>query len=138
VYSARFAAEDCPPDATREQIDAANNRRVLAELAGVGACMRTARFVSHAVLVAVDGDAAGTEEPRLNIIAETEGTCEGRITFEPAGTGGFGYDPLFFLPELGRTTAELPPEEKNAVSHRGRAMRRMAERLGELLDTGRN
>lgn len=65
-------------------------------------------------------------------------TCPGILTREPAGKGGFGYDPLVFLPELGKTVAELSPEEKNRVSHRGRAGRAMATMLESLLETYTN
>jgi XTP/dITP diphosphohydrolase len=58
--------------------------------------------------------------------------CRGRITFEPVGRGGFGYDPVFYLPGLAKTMAELPPEEKNRISHRGQAARRVPEVLAGL------
>lgn len=61
-----------------------------------------------------------------------EATCEGRIALEPRGSGGFGYDPIFFLPELERTMAELTPEEKHAVSHRGKVLRMLAEYLESM------
>jgi len=120
VRSARFA--DCPPDWPRSQADAANNRKLVELLRGVPAQRRTARF--RCVLALADGD---------RILAEACGTIEGRIIDEPRGTGGFGYDPHFFVDALGCTTAELSPAQKNAVSHRGNAARGMAERLRALL-----
>ncbi len=56
------------------------------------------------------------------LVGTAEGSCEGLIALEPAGDGGFGYDPVFFLPELGKTMAQLPPGEKHKISHRGRAV----------------
>ena len=67
------------------------------------------------------------------ILAETEGVIDGRIIDEPHGTGGFGYDPYFFVQALGCTTAELSAEEKNSVSHRGQALRKMAQVLPTML-----
>ncbi len=93
--------------------DEANNDRLLAELRDVPAPARTARYRAVVVVAAPDG----------RIVAEAEGACEGVIGFERRGTGGFGYDPLFVLPDRGRTMAELAAEEKNALSHRGRALR---------------
>jgi XTP/dITP diphosphohydrolase len=115
VLSARYAGAD----GGREERDRANNARLLRELEGVPKGKRTARFVCAMCL-------AG---PRGDVLAETQGAVEGRIGFEPRGENGFGYDPLFVLPEVGCTSAELPPEEKNALSHRGRAARTMAQRL---------
>ena len=70
--------------------------------------------------------------PDGRVLAEAEGRYEGVIADVPRGTGGFGYDPLLYLPDVGRTSAELSPEEKNARSHRGRAARALAESLGRL------
>lgn len=115
VHSRRFAA----PEAARgEGQDEANNRRLLELLADTPDPERTARFVCAAALVRPDG----TEQVRT-------GTLEGRIAREPRGAGGFGYDPLFLLPEEGRTLAELSAGRKNALSHRGRAVRAIAEAL---------
>jgi len=125
VHSARYAAGDCPPGADRAAIDAANNRRLLAELADVPDQRRTARFVCHLALACPDG-----------ILLEARGTVEGRIARSPRGRNGFGYDPLFLLPELGRTAAELPAEEKNRLSHRGQAVRLLARKLKDLLAKG--
>lgn len=106
--SARFAG----PGATDEE----NNAKLLRLLEGVSEDERTARYRAVAVLLLPSGrEVTG------------EGTFEGRIGTEPRGEGGFGYDPLFFPEEEGRTAAELTPEEKNARSHRGVALRRLAE-----------
>lgn len=123
VYSARFAAQDCPPGASRETIDQANNARLLRLLKDVPDTKRTARFVCHLVL----------HDGRQSLI-ETTGVFEGRIGHAPAGGGGFGYDPLFFLSEFGCTSAELPSARKNQLSHRGQAARELVLRLRELLN----
>jgi XTP/dITP diphosphohydrolase len=122
VHSARYAADRCSPDAPRDAIDQANNDKLLQELADVPNAQRTARFVCHLAL------ASGEE-----ILLDAEGTLEGRIAHGPRGANGFGYDPLFVLHDRGCTTAELPPQEKNAISHRGQAVRLFAARLPELL-----
>lgn len=122
VYSARYAADACPAGATRHEIDQANNARLLRELAEIPDDRRTARFVCHLVLS--DG-----QEPLI----ETRGVFEGRIGCAPAGGGGFGYDPLFYLDAYGCTSAEMPADTKNAISHRGQAARQFAEKLAELL-----
>lgn len=67
------------------------------------------------------------------VLLVTEGACEGRITDRPAGSNGFGYDPYFWVPEYGRTMAELAPETKNRLSHRGQALEAMKEGLQKLL-----
>lgn len=111
VYSSRYAG----PDAT----DADNNAKLLSVLADVPGARRTARFHSVIVLIGEDGveTAAG-------------GTCEGSIGFEARGVGGFGYDPLFWpVATPGRTMAELDRAGKNAISHRGAALRELRERL---------
>ncbi|MGE5554523.1 MAG: XTP/dITP diphosphatase [Betaproteobacteria bacterium] len=110
VHSARFAGEP--------RSDARNNAKLLALLENVPPERRTARFRSVIALAGPDGE--------LELV---EGMVEGRIVREPRGTGGFGYDPLFLLPEVGRTMAQLSPEEKNALSHRGRAMAALAVQL---------
>jgi XTP/dITP diphosphohydrolase len=115
VRSARYAGKG----GTRAERDEANNRRLLEALAGVPDDRRTARFVCAMCLA----------DPNGRVTAETRGTVEGEIGHEPHGDNGFGYDPLFRLPELGCTSAELPPEKKNALSHRGDAARQMAEHL---------
>jgi len=122
VRSARFAAGRGRAGADRAAIDAANNERLLTELADVPDEKRTARFVCHLAL----GDSR-------RILIETAGEVEGRILRAPRGENGFGYDPLFFLPGLGRTAAELSADQKNRISHRGKAVRRFAELLGRFL-----
>ncbi|MFW6066382.1 MAG: RdgB/HAM1 family non-canonical purine NTP pyrophosphatase [Planctomycetota bacterium] len=122
VHSARYAAERCESKAARDAIDAANNEKLLEELADVPDDKRTARFVCH--LAMCDGE---------RILIETFATVEGIIGHEPKGQNGFGYDPLFYVPELGCTTAELPPDEKNRISHRGQAVRHFASLLNSFL-----
>jgi len=122
VLSARYAADLCSPGAARQQIDAANNAKLLAEMKDVPEGRRTARFVCHLALS--DGE---------RILIETSDTIEGRIGYEPIGSNGFGYDPIFIADQTGCTTAQLTPEEKNQISHRGKAARRFASLLRELL-----
>ena len=122
VRSARYAQDDCPPGATRRTLTAANNARLLHKLGDTPAAERTARFVCHLALADADG-----------VLIETSGTVEGIIADSPRGTGGFGYDPLFLIPAAGMTAAEMTGDQKNAVSHRGKAVRRFAELLGDLL-----
>ncbi|RMD80009.1 MAG: RdgB/HAM1 family non-canonical purine NTP pyrophosphatase [Gammaproteobacteria bacterium] len=117
VRSARFAG----PGAT----DADNNRRLLEALAGVPAAGRTARFRCLLALL------PGPEHPAPLLC---EGVWEGRILEAPRGAGGFGYDPLFLDPELGRSAAELAPEEKARRSHRGRALACLRARLPRYLE----
>ena len=103
VYSARFAGEAAG--------DAANNAKLLKELEGIDESERSAAFVCSIALVHPSGRSV-----------TVSGRCEGMITSSPKGEGGFGYDPLFFLPEFGCTMAELSSEVKNGISHRGRAV----------------
>lgn len=112
VYSARYAGVD----GTRAERDQANNDKLLRELAARGTVDRSARFVCAICLVDRDG----------TVQFETRGTYEGVIAEAPRGEGGFGYDPLLYLPALGKTSAELAPEEKNRLSHRGAATRALA------------
>ncbi len=114
VRSARYAGE--PKD------DRANNALLVRRLADVPAERRTARFRCCVVLADPDG-----------VLASAEGTVEGVIIDQPRGSGGFGYDPHFWIPPAGKTAAEMSPAEKHAVSHRGRALRRLHERLLALL-----
>ncbi|HSN51912.1 MAG TPA: RdgB/HAM1 family non-canonical purine NTP pyrophosphatase [Woeseiaceae bacterium] len=113
VYSARYAG----PDAT----DDGNIDKLLQALSGVPAEQRTAAFHCCAVYVSADDS--------TSLVAE--GRWRGRILGERRGTGGFGYDPVFFDPECGRTAAELGPELKNARSHRGKALTALVEMLRE-------
>lgn len=106
VYAARYAGEQ----ATYED----NCRKLLGELAGVPRDRRTARFITVAALALPDG----THQT-------TTGVLDGVIAEQPAGSRGFGYDPVFYVPELGRTLAELTAEGKNRLSHRAKAFRRM-------------
>ena len=92
--------------------------RLLGELEGVPEERRTARFVAHICYIGADG-------ARI----DAEGTCEGKIGWEPRGDGGFGYDPIFYVGD--RSFAELSAEEKDAVSHRGKALRELARKLNE-------
>ena len=110
VYSARYAGEHGD--------DAANNALLLRNLADVPAEARTARFVCCIALVFPDGR-------ELTVRGETEGL----IIDEARGDGGFGYDPYFYYPPFGKTFSELSAEEKNAISHRGKAIAKLAERL---------
>ena len=114
VYSARYAGLD--------KSDEANIEKVLTELAHVDDNKRTARFCCAIALAGPD--------------METKtafGTCEGVIAHDRKGTNGFGYDPIFFVPELGKMMAELQPKEKAAISHRGNAIKKIEEELPNLL-----
>ncbi|MCH5276016.1 MAG: XTP/dITP diphosphatase [Lachnospiraceae bacterium] len=114
IYSARYLGED-----TSYQI---KNQNLIERLAGVPDEKRTARFVCAIAAVLPDGREL-----------TSRGIIEGRIGYEEKGNGGFGYDPIFQVPELGKSTAELSEDEKNAVSHRGRALRAMKEELNKVL-----
>lgn len=94
------------------------NANLISRLAGVPDEQRTARFVCAIAAAFPDGE-----------VLTTRGTIEGIIGYEERGENGFGYDPIFYLPEYKKSTAELSPEEKNALSHRGRALRQMEEEL---------
>jgi XTP/dITP diphosphohydrolase len=115
VHSARYAADE-PHRADANTDDDANNARVLRELAGVPAENRTGRFVC-VIAAACDG----------RTVATFRGIAEGRILDHLQGTGGFGYDPMFYFPAIGKTFAELTPEEKARYSHRGAAFRKFIE-----------
>ncbi|MGQ9659757.1 MAG: RdgB/HAM1 family non-canonical purine NTP pyrophosphatase [Thermochromatium sp.] len=112
IRSARYAG----PDAS----DEANLRKLLAELADVPESERTARF--HCVLVYL-------RRPEDPVPLICQGVWEGRLLFEPRGANGFGYDPIFFVPTHGCSAAELDPDTKNRLSHRGQALRCLRERL---------
>ena len=120
VRSKRFSGRT---ELRGRELDRANNALLLERLAGVPRPQRTARYVCAAALVLPGG-----EEHLFT------GTCEGEILEEPRGSGGFGYDPLFFLPGEGATIGELPPARKDALSHRGDAMRAAGEWLGRRVD----
>ena len=115
VYSARFAGVG----ETRDERDKANNDLLLEMLVEVPANKRTARFVC-AICVA---------DPDGTILAESTGTFEGVIGFTPVGENGFGYDPLLFVPIANKTSAQMSPDEKNAQSHRGDAVRKITSLL---------
>ena len=110
IYSARYMGEDTPYSV--------KNANLISRLAGVPDEQRTARFVCAIAAAFPDGE-----------VLTTRGTIEGIIGYEERGENGFGYDPIFYLPEYKKSTAELSPEEKNALSHRGRALRQMEEEL---------
>lgn len=112
IYSARYASSADHPNAT----DSDNNAKLLRQMEQVPDEKRQARFVC-AVAVAKDGET----------LATFRGIAAGVILRERRGASGFGYDPLFFFPSLGKTFAELTPEEKCTVSHRGQAFRRMLQ-----------
>ena len=118
IYSARYMGED-----TSYHIKNAN---LISRLEGVPDEKRTARFVC-AIAAVVPG-----HEPIV-----VRGTIEGYIGDKPAGENGFGYDPIFYVPDLNCSTAELSPEEKNARSHRGNALRAMREELKQYISDGR-
>lgn len=110
IYSARYLGEDTSYDI--------KNADLLRRMEGVEEKLRTARFVCAIAAVMPNGE-----------VLTTLGTIEGHIGYEPKGENGFGYDPIFYLPENGCTSAELTEEEKNAISHRGRALQAMRAEL---------
>ncbi|MBP6015427.1 MAG: RdgB/HAM1 family non-canonical purine NTP pyrophosphatase [Candidatus Promineofilum sp.] len=114
VLTARFGGPGLSP--------ADRYRLLLAALAGVPDAQRGARFRCAIVLAGPDGTILGT----------AEGVCEGVIALAPSGMGGFGYDPIFYLPDHGLTMAELPAVEKHLISHRGRAVRAIQPLLEQL------
>jgi len=121
VKSARFSGEPAPHE-KRTLIDYRNCAKVLGLLKDVATEKRTARFVCCLCL-------ASTKE----ILIETQGTLQGLIAQSPAGCNGFGYDPIFFVPHLGKTVAQITAEGKNAISHRGNAIRKIKPQLTDLL-----
>lgn len=110
IYSARYMGEDTSY--------AIKNQNLIDRLEGVPDEQRTARFVCAIAAVLPDGREL-----------TTRGVIEGQIGYEEAGENGFGYDPIFYVPQFGKTTAQLTPDEKNQVSHRGRALELMKEEL---------
>jgi len=121
VKSARFSGEKLE-DAERTLIDHRNIAKVLELLKDIPREKRAAKFVCRLCL-------AGPER----ILIETEGTLEGLITNREIGENGFGYDPIFFVPSLNKTVAQLTSEEKNEISHRGNAIRKLKPMLDTLL-----
>lgn len=122
VLSARFAADECP-SADRKVLDKANYQKVLKLLHNVPEPQRTARFMCRLCLA----------DPK-EILLEADGTVEGVINHAPAGENGFGYDPVFFIPALGKTAAQLENHEKNKISHRGNAIKKLKPMLESLLN----
>jgi XTP/dITP diphosphohydrolase len=114
VYSARFAGEDAT--------DEANNTKLLKELEGVSSDKRGACFTCVLVIAQPDGETAFVE-----------GACRGTIIHEARGEYGFGYDPLFLVPEYDKTFSEITPEEKNKISHRARALEKLLKILPRYL-----
>lgn len=113
IYSARYLGEDTPYTV--------KNQVIIDRLADAAPGERTARFVSNIAAVLPDGT-----------VLHTEASVEGTIAYEPAGEGGFGYDPIFYLPEYQKTSAEIPIGEKNKISHRGKALEAMKLELKSL------
>ena len=118
VYSARFSGANAT--------DETNNAKLLQLLDNLPLDQRTAHYVCHAVL----------SDPLGNVRAESEDYCRGRILFERVGCGGFGYDPLFEIPEYHRTFGELGSTVKAVVSHRSRALRAIIPRIIALANSG--
>lgn len=116
IYSARYAGEDTPYSI--------KNQMLLDRLEGVEMEQRTARFVCVIAAALPDGK-----------VITTRGTIEGFIGHAPAGENGFGYDPIFYVPKYRCSTAQLTMEQKNELSHRGKALRAMKEELKEYLET---
>jgi XTP/dITP diphosphohydrolase len=121
VKSARFSGEKLKGD-DRSLIDHRNIAKVLELLKGLSEEKRTAKFVCCLCLASPE-----------RILIETQGTLEGLITNREVGKNGFGYDPIFFVPHLNKTVAQLTREEKNAISHRGNAIRKLKPLLEGLL-----
>ena len=119
IYSARYLGEDTSYDI--------KNNTILERMQGVPDEKRTARFVCAIAAVMPDGSSL-----------VTKGVMEGRIAYASAGENGFGYDPIFYLPECGCTSAEIPPGKKNELSHRGKALRAMREQLKKRLGQEKN
>lgn len=116
IYSARYAGAHGD--------DEANNQKLIERLRPYSGDDRRAHYVCAVALVFPDGQSV-----------TAEGTCEGILRDFYAGTGGFGYDPLFYLPPFGKTMAEISLAEKNSISHRGKALRKLIEKIGKELRT---
>ena len=110
VYSARYAGPDCD--------DEANNEKLIAELSAFPPEKRTVHYICSLVLIWPDGRTV-----------QAEGSCDGLFQDVYVGHNGFGYDPLFYVPEKGKTMAELSMDEKNEISHRGKALKKLVEAL---------
>jgi len=124
VLSARFSG---PAEvADRETVDRRNSALLLERLAGHRGRERSAHYACHAALA----------DPGGRVVAVAAGACHGRIAESPAGSGGFGYDPLFIVSEYHRTFGELPPAVKSVISHRARAMRAMLPLIVRALGGG--
>lgn len=117
IYSARYMGEDTPYEI--------KNQNIINRLKDAKGQERSARFVCNIAAVLPDGQVLQTEE-----------TMEGLIAREPAGQGGFGYDPILYLPQYGMTSAEITMEEKNKISHRGKALQSMKAALENVLKNG--
>jgi len=113
IYSARYLGHDTPYSI--------KNKLILEKLEGVPEEERTARFVCSMALALPYG-----------VVLTTTATMEGRIAYEIKGENGFGYDPIFYLPEFGMSSAEISPEQKNEISHRGKALRMMKDEIAKL------
>lgn len=113
IHSARYAGERASPGE--------NNQKLLREMEGIPTSKRGARFKCVMALASTDGRKA-----------VTEGVCRGSIGFKEVGKRGFGYDPLFILPHYGKTMAQISIEEKNRISHRGKALRKMRKILAHF------
>ncbi|MBE5881576.1 MAG: XTP/dITP diphosphatase [Lachnospiraceae bacterium] len=113
IYSARYLGHDTPYSV--------KNQMILEKLQDVPKEQRTARFVCSMALAMPYG-----------AVLTTTATMEGEIGYEIKGENGFGYDPIFFLPEFGMSSAEISPEQKNEISHRGKALRQMKEEIAKL------
>lgn len=121
VNSARFSGAK---DHDRTLIDHKNIKKVLKLLKNTPKEKRTARFICHLCLATPE-----------KILLETEGKIEGIITEEETGTGGFGYDPIFFVPDMDKTVAQISAEQKISISHRGNAIRKLKPLLKNLLSS---
>jgi len=119
IYSSRFAGEGAS--------DEDRNNKLLSLLEGVPFEKRKARFVCAIAVVLPDGEEF-----------TVRGICDGYIGFKPEGKNGFGYDPLFFLPDYNMTTAQMEPKEKHKISHRGKALEMMVKELRKRLNTNLN
>ena len=117
IHSARWGGQDGN--------DLLNNQKLVAELRQVPPERRQARYVCAAVVASPEG----------KVLLSAHGTCEGVIIDTPAGSGGFGYDPHFYLPDRTCTMAQLPPREKHAISHRGRALRALRKKIEQLVES---